>query len=253
MQRLSALVLGSLLTAGCAPVQFKPTVFDASRPNLGIPVVDQTSKLAPTVVMREAVIVTPQVPQNQDAYPQDAGQAEVFVPTAAPAQSTSFTVDVPPQTPAYQAPAPAPAPVAVKSAAVAIKTPPAEPYDISASLERELAMEAQQTAPAKTSKTAKAATGPRKSAHQDEINKLTMLYAESDVNAAYNLAKLLYQDDRTEEADTVLDFAVRNKNAPAMLLYSERLLKAGDKKQSRRWLQAAADAGSKEAKQKLAQ
>jgi hypothetical protein len=203
--------------------------------------------------MREDVIVTPQVAQNQDAYPQDAGQAEVFVPTAAPAQSSSFSVDVPPQTPVYQAPAAPPAPVAVKSAPVASKTQPAEPYDISASLERELAMEAQQSAPAKTSKTTKSAGAAPNSAHQDEINKLTIRYAESDVNSAYTLAKLLYQDQRTEEADTVLDFAVRNKHAPAMLLYSERLLKAGDKKQSRRWLQAAADAGSKEAKQKLSQ
>jgi TPR repeat protein len=251
MQRISALVLGSLLTAGCAPVQFQPTLFDPSKPNLGVPVVDQTSRLAPTVVMREDVIVTPQIVQNQDADPQDSGQAEVFVPTAAPAQTSTFTVDVPPQTPAYQHPAQAPAPIAVKSTPVASKAPPAEPYDISASLERELAMEAEQNAPAKNSKSS--VTGLRKSQHQDEINKLTLLYAESDVNAAYDLAKLLYQDQRTEEADTVLDFAVRNKHPKAMLLYSERLLKAGDKKQSRRWLQAAADAGNKEAKQKLTQ
>lgn len=251
MQRISVLVLGSLLTAGCAPVQFQPTLFDPAKPNQGIPVVDQTSQLAPTVVMREDVIITPQVAKNQDAYPQDAGQAEVFVPTAAAAQSSTFTVDVQPQTPAYQPPAPAP--VAVKNTPIASKTLPVEPYDISASLERELAMEAQENAPAKNSKAAKSVTAPRKTQHQDEINKLTLAYAESDVNAAYDLAKLLYQDQRTEEADTVLDFAVRNKHPKAMLLYSERLLKAGDKKQSRRWLQAAADAGNKEAKQKLTQ
>ncbi|WP_338924117.1 hypothetical protein V0M98_38530 (plasmid) [Pseudomonas silesiensis] len=250
MQRISAILLGSLLVAGCAPVQFKPTLLDPSKPNIGIPVVDKTSQLPPPIVMRGPTITRPKVVHKQAEMPEDLSQAKVFVPTTPTAQAT-FAVDVPPHTPEFTQP---PAPVAVKQPPVASKAPAAaEPYDITASLERELAMEGHLDAPKATSKTTKAAQAPVKSSRKNEIDELTLRYAEGDVKASYTLAKLLYQEQRSEEADTVLDFAARNNHVPSMLLYSERLQKLGKKDQSRHWLKVAADAGSKEAKQKLAQ
>lgn len=173
-------------------------------------------------------------------------EAQVFVPKV-PAQSASFSVVSAP----YSPPLTAPATKVVQKVVAAQKAPaPAvEPYDITESLNRELALEAQASAPAKQAKSPK---GAQASTRQDEINKLTLRYAEGDVQSAYDLAKILYQEKRSEEADTVLDYAARNNHAPSMLLYSERLKKLGDAEQSKHWLQAAADAGSKEAKQKLA-
>lgn len=238
MRHISLIMLSGLLASGCT------TGYQHAPRNSGIPVVEKSTRLPSPVVMRGGEVIQQQVKRHYVEVEQS--QAQVFVPKV-PAQNSSFTVVSAP----YSPPVAAPEPKVVQKAVAAPKAPaPAvEPYDITESLNRELALEAQASAPAKQANPPKAAQASNR---QNEINKLTLRYAEGDVQSAYDLAKILYQEKRSEEADTVLDYAARNNHAPSMLLYSERLKKLGDAEQSKHWLQAAADAGSKEAKQKLA-
>jgi len=238
MRYISLIVLSGVLASGCT------TGYQHASRNTGIPVVEKSTHLPGPVIMRGGEVIQQQAKQDHH----DVGQieAQVFVPKV-PAQSASFMVVSAP----YSPPVTAPAPKVVQKVVAAQKAPAqaVEPYDITESLNRELALEAQASAPAKQAKPKKAVQASNR---QDEINKLTLRYAEGDVQSAYDLAKILYQEKRSEEADTVLDYAARNNHAPSMLLYSERLKKLGDTEQSKHWLQAAAEAGSKEAKQKLA-
>lgn len=51
---------------------------------------------------------------------------------------------------------------------------------------------------------------------------LTLKYAGGDLDAAYELATLLYSQKRNEAADVVLDYAVRMNHQPAIRLRNER-------------------------------
>ncbi len=57
--------------------------------------------------------------------------------------------------------------------------------------------------------------------------KLTMKYAEGDANAAFDLAKLLFSQGRSEPAYVALEYAVRQKNPRAIALYSSLRPEAG--------------------------
>lgn len=81
----------------------------------------------------------------------------------------------------------------------------------------------------------------------EKIVELQAKYVKGDADAAYQLVGLLLKRKRAEEAETVLDYAARQRHIPSMLLYGRYFEKVGDKEMARKWLQAASDAGSKEA------
>jgi len=60
---------------------------------------------------------------------------------------------------------------------------------------------------------------PAKPSLQEQ--QLTMMYAEGDANAAYDLAQLLFSQGRSEPAYVALEYAVRQKNPKAIALYSK--------------------------------
>lgn len=84
-----------------------------------------------------------------------------------------------------------------------------------------------------------------------KIVELQAEYQKGDADAAYQLVGLLLKRKRVEEAETVLDYAARQRHVPSMLLYGRYYQKIGDKGMARKWLQAASDAGSKEATKEL--
>ena len=233
--RLQTIIIATLMTGGCASHQGQPTLFGASKPNQGIPVVDKSTHISGPVVMRGDEMISKPVYQEAVQHDQLA-QAEVFVPPP-PTASATFSVNEQPSQ-LSQAELMAPAPVQT--------TPPATMQVADTSQFTPLAVS---KAPVEVKPPA--AKPKISAAEKAEIDRLTLKYAESDVNAAYKLAKLLYKVQRNEEADVVVDFAARNNNVPAMLLYSERLLSQGDLMNSNQWLESAADAGSAEAKAKL--
>lgn len=81
----------------------------------------------------------------------------------------------------------------------------------------------------------------------EKIVELQAKYLKGDADAAYQLVGLLLKRKRAEEAETVLDYAARQRHIPSMLLYGRYFEKVGDKEMARKWLQAASDAGSREA------
>lgn len=83
------------------------------------------------------------------------------------------------------------------------------------------------------------------------IVELQAKYQKGDADAAYQLVGLLLKRKRAEEAETVLDYAARQRHVPSMLLYGRYYEKIGDKGMAKKWLQAASDAGSKEAAAEL--
>lgn len=236
--RLQTIIIAALMTGGCATHQGQPSLFGESKPNQGIPVVDKSTHISSPMVMRGAEVISK--PAYKEAVKHDQlAEAEVFVPPP-PTASTTFTVnEKPSQLSQAELMAPAPAP--------AQSTAPATMQVSDAAEFKPLAVSQPPTAV----KPPVAAKPKISAAEKAEIDRLTLKYAESDVNAAYKLAKLLYKAQRNEEADVVVDFAARNNNVPAMLLYSERLLSQGDLMNSNQWLELAADAGSAEAKAKL--
>jgi TPR repeat protein len=84
-----------------------------------------------------------------------------------------------------------------------------------------------------------------------KIAHLTQKYAEGDAESAYQLVSLLLKKRRVEEAETVLDYAARQKHIPAMLLYARYYQKMGDKSMAKNWFQAAAGEGSAQAREEL--
>jgi hypothetical protein len=236
--RLQTIIIAALMTGGCASHQGQSSLFGESKPNRGIPVVDKSTHISSPVVMRGAEVISKPAYREAEKHDQLA-QAEVFVP-APPIASTTFTVNEQPgQLSQAELTAPAPAPVKADTPA-RMQAPDAAEF-------KPLVV----SQPPTVVKTPVAAKPKISAAEKAEIDRLTLKYAESDVNAAYKLAKLLYKVQRNEEADVVVDYAARNNNVPAMLLYSERLLSQGDLMNSNQWLELAADAGSKEAKAKL--
>lgn len=232
--RLQTIIIAALMTGGCATHQGQPSLFGESKPNRGIPVVDKSTHISSPVVMRGAEVISKPAYREAEKHDQLA-EAEVFVPTP-PTASTTFTVNEQPgqlSQAELMAPAQSPAPAAMQ-------VPDAAEF-------KPLAV----SQPPAAVKPPVAAKPKISAADKAEIDRLTLKYAESDVNAAYKLAKLLYKVQRNEEADVVVDYAARNNNVPAMLLYSERLLSQGDLMNSNQWLELAADAGSAEAKAKL--
>lgn len=85
----------------------------------------------------------------------------------------------------------------------------------------------------------------------EKIVELQPKYQKGDVDAAYQLVGLLLKRKRVEEAETALDYAARQRHVPSMLLYGRYFEKIGDKGMARKWLQAASDAGSREASAEL--
>lgn len=83
------------------------------------------------------------------------------------------------------------------------------------------------------------------------IVELQAKYQKGDVDAAYQLVGLLLKRKRVEEAETALDYAARQRHVPSMLLYGRYFEKIGDKGMAKKWLQAASEAGSKEASVEL--
>lgn len=224
--RLQTIIIAVLMTSGCATQQGQ----QSSKPNQGIPVVDKSTQLERPLVMRGGEVVSKTIYQASEKHEQLA-EAEVFVPPQ-PIASTTFTVnEQPSQLSQAELMVPAPA----KSVVSAAIQPPS-----SAELK-----------PREMARSHTAAKPKMSAADKAEIDRLTLKYAEGNLGAAYKLAKLLYKAQRNEEADMVVDFAARNNNVPAMLLYSERFLSQGDLMNSNKWLEVAADAGSAEAKAKL--
>lgn len=225
--RLQTIIIAAVMTGGCAANQ--PSLLGHNAPNRGIPVIEKSTHITKPVVMRGGEIVSGTNSQAQDAA--YAQEAQVFVP---PPQSSSASFSVIEQTgqlseaelrapaPGKQIPAPAPAVQAPTFTSAITENRPAAP-----------------------------ASKPISPADKAEIDRLTLKYAEGDVKSAYKLAQLLYKAQRNEEGDVVVDFAARNNNVPAMLLYSERLLQQGDLMNSNKWLEIAAEAGSPQAKAKL--
>jgi TPR repeat protein len=80
-----------------------------------------------------------------------------------------------------------------------------------------------------------------------KITELQGKYQKGDADAAYQLVGLLLKRKRVEEAETALDYAARQRHVPSMLLLGRYWAKVGDKTLAKKWLQAASDAGSKEA------
>lgn len=74
---------------------------------------------------------------------------------------------------------------------------------------------------------------------QMRIHKLTEGYIQGNLEDAYELGKLLYQQGRAEEADVALDYAARQGHIPSMMLYSERLKKNGQHQLAEHWLTKA--------------
>lgn len=234
--RLQTIIIAALMTGGCATHQGQPSLFGESKPNQGIPVVDKSTHISSPMVMRGAEVISK--PAYKEAVKHDQlAEAKVFVPSP-PTASTTFTVNEQPGQ-LSQAELMAPAP-AQSTAPAKMQVPDAAEF-------KPLAV----SQPPAAVKPPVAAKPKISAADKAEIDRLTLKYAESDVNAAYKLAKLLYKVQRNEEADVVVDYAARNNNVPAMLLYSERLLSQGDLMNSNQWLELAADAGSAEAKAKL--
>lgn len=83
------------------------------------------------------------------------------------------------------------------------------------------------------------------------IVELQAKYQKGDAEAAYQMVGLLLKRKRVEEAEIALDYAARQRHVPSMLLYGRYYGKIGDKQLAKKWLQAASDAGSKEAKAEL--
>lgn len=84
-----------------------------------------------------------------------------------------------------------------------------------------------------------------------KIVELQAKYQKGDAEAAYQMVGLLLKRKRVEEAEIALDYAARQRHVPSMLLYGRYYGKIGDKRLAKKWLQAASDAGSKEAKAEL--
>lgn len=84
-----------------------------------------------------------------------------------------------------------------------------------------------------------------------KIAQLQGKYEKGDADAAYQLVGLLLKRKRVEEAETALDYAARQRHVPSMLLYGRYFEKIGDKGMAKKWLQAASEAGSKEASAEL--
>lgn len=234
--RLQTIIIAALMTGGCATHQGQSTLFGEGKPNQGIPVVDKSTHISSPVVMRGGEVISK--PAYKEAVKLDQmAEAEVFVPLPS-TTSTTFTVNEQPgQLSQTELMAPAPAQSSSTTMNQIADASEFKPLETT-----QLPVEVTPPAVAK----------PKISeADKAEIDRLTLKYAESDVDAAYKLAKLLYKVQRNEEADVVVDYAARNNNVPAMLLYSERLLSQGDLMNSNQWLELAADAGSKEAKAKL--
>jgi TPR repeat protein len=85
----------------------------------------------------------------------------------------------------------------------------------------------------------------------NKIKELKVEYEKGDVEAAYQLVGLYLKRQRVEEAEMALDYAARQYHVPSMMLYGRYFQKIGDKGMAKKWFQAAADAGSQEAKSEL--